>query len=207
MVEGTFKVIDIVYSYVTIFCSWRALSQDLLVRIPAANLALEILADGYFIPIALVLMFLVHWFEGATVAERTANQRAVLCGSLATLFAWGLSVLVGLAWEEGLNGPGWEQVLSNWTCWQGTPFPCLAAAGGVAMGAASWRQDWRWGLRCLLVTGLWVSTQVCLGRYYPMDVIVGTLIGASLGWLLGAAARLNRLLEVLIRLARHWLLA
>jgi hypothetical protein len=207
MVEGTLDVIDILYSYVTIFCSWRITFQDFLIRVPEANLALEILIGGYLVPIALALMTLVRWFEGETVADRTANQHAVLCGTLATLFAWGLAVLVGLAWEKALSDPGWEQVLSNWICWQGPPFPNVPAAAGVALGSAAWRRNWRWGLTCFLVTGFWVGAQACLGLYYPMDIVVGTLIGASLGWMIGTSTRLNRVLELFIRLARHWLLA
>ena len=207
MVEGTPGVIDIVYTYVTIFCSWRVLCQDLLMRLPEANLVLETLAGGYLIPIALALMTFVRWFEGETDADRTANQHAVLCGTLATLFSWGLSMSVGLAWAKGLSDPGWKHVMGNWTCWQGVPFPNVAAATGIALGAAQWRRNWRWGLGCFLVTGFWVSVQAALGLYYPMDVVVGMLIGASLGWLIGASARLNRLLRVFIRLARRWLLA
>lgn len=200
-------MIDVLYTYVTIFCSWRILIQDLLVRLPEANLALEVLAGGYLVPLALALMTLVRWFEGTTVADRAANQRTVLCGLLAALLAWGLAVSVGLVWEEGLSDLGWERVLSGWTCWQRVPFPSIAAATGVALGATSWRRDWRWGLGCFLATGFWAGAQACLGLYYPMDVVVGTLIGASLGWLLGSAAWLKRPLGALIRLARRWMLA
>ncbi len=207
MVEGTLDAIDILYTYITIFCAWRIPFQDFLIKVPQANLALEILVGGYLVPIALALMTLVRWFEGETVADRTANQHAVLCGTLAALFAWGLAVLVALTWEQALSDPGWEQVLSHWTCWHGPPFPNVPAAAGVALGSAAWRRNWRWGMACFLVTGFGVSAQAALGHYYPMDIVVGMVIGASLGWLVGISTRLNRLLGVFIRLARSWLLA
>jgi hypothetical protein len=200
-------MIDILYSYVTIFCTWRVLLQDLTDKLPEVSLALEVLAGGYVVPTALALMALVRWFEGTTVAERAANQRAVLRGLLAALTAWGLAAAIGWAWQEGLSDPGWEYVLSDWTCWQGTPFPNLAAAAGVALGAASWRQDWRWSLRCLLATGLWAGAQACLGLYYPVDAVVGTFLGAILGWSLSTVGWLDRRLEMFVRLARRWMLA
>lgn len=200
-------MITVLYSYVTIFCTWRVLLQDLLDKLPQVKLALEVLAGGYVVPTALALMALVRWFEGTTVAERAANQRAVLRGLLAAPAAWGLAAAIGLAWRGGLSDPGWEYAFSGWTCWQGTPFPNLAAAAGVALGAAAWRQDWRWSLRCFLVTGLWAGAQVCLGLYYPMDVVVGTFLGAILGWPLSAVGWLDRRLESFIRLARRWMLA
>ena len=200
-------MITVLYSYVTIFCTLRVLLQDLLDKLPQAKLALEVLAGGYVVPTALALIALVRWFEGTTRAERAANQRAVLRGLLAAPAAWGLAAAIGLAWRGGLSDPGWEYAFSGWTCWQGTPFPNLAAAAGVALGAAAWRQDWRWSLRCFLATGLWAGVQVCLGLYYPMDVVVGTFLGAILGWPLSAVGWLDRRLESFIRLARRWMLA
>ncbi|MCP4536289.1 MAG: hypothetical protein GY832_04010 [Chloroflexi bacterium] len=207
MVEGTFDAIDILYTYVTIFCSWRITLQDFMSKVPEANLVLEMMVGGHLVPIALALMTLVRWFEGKTVADRTANQYAALNGTLAAIFAWSLAVLVGLSCQEALSSPGWEQMLSNWTCWQGPPFPNVPAAAGVALGSAAWRRNWRWGLACFLVTGFGVSAQACLGQYYPMDIVVGMVIGASLGWMIGISTRLNRLMGVFIRLARYWLLA
>ena len=82
-----------------------------------------------------------------------------------------------------------------------------AAAIGFAVGATLWRRDWRRGLVACLMTGLWVVAQVSCGVRYPMDAIVGTLLGTGLGWLLGAIAWLDRLLGALVRLARRLMLA
>jgi len=98
-------------------------------------------------------------------------------------------------------------MLSEWTGRHNIPFPNLAAAAGVALGTASWRQTWRWSLGCFLATGLWAGAQACLGSYYPMDIVVGLLIGAIVGWLLGSMTWLDRLMGVFVRLARRWMLA
>jgi hypothetical protein len=200
-------VIALPYTYVTVLCSWPLLFQDLLGRLPEVGLALEVLAGGYLVPAALALMTLVRWFEGTMAVDRAANQRAVLRGLLAALLAWAFAALVGLVWKEGLSDPGWERVLSAWVCWQGPPFPSIAAATGTALGTAWWRRNWHWGLISFLVTGFWAGAQVCLRLYYPMDIVVGTLIGAGLGWLLGAGTWLDRPLGVFIRVARRWMLA
>jgi hypothetical protein len=57
------------------------------------------------------------------------------------------------------------------------------------------------------VAGLWAGAQVCLGFYYPMDVVSGTLLGIILGWLLGSLHWFDRLMGVFVRLARRWMLA
>ena len=200
-------MIDVLYTYTIIFSYWQGLLLDLLERFPVVKLALEVLADSYIVPTALIMMALVRWFEGRVVTRRAANQRAVLRSLLAALMAWGLAVSAGLALRAGFGGPGWNQVWAGWTFWRGIPSPSLAAAVGAALGAASWRQNWRWGLGCFLVAGLWAGAQVCLGLYYPMDVVSGTLMGIILGWLLGSLHWFDRLMGVFVRLARRWMLA
>jgi hypothetical protein len=195
------------YTYTIILSYWQGLLLDLLERFPIVKLALEVLADSYIVPTALVMMALVRWFEGRVVTRRAANQRAVLRSLLAALMAWGLAVSAGLALKAGFGGPGWGRVWADWTFWRGIPSPNLAAAVGAALGAASWRQNWRWGLGCFLVAGLWAGAQVCLGFYYPMDVVSGTLLGIILGWLLGSLRWFDRLMGVFVRLARRWMLA
>ncbi len=200
-------MIDVLYTYVTIFCSWQSFLQDALESLPVIKLALEVLGNSYAVPTTLALMALVRWFEGPAAASRAANQRAVLRSLLAALMAWGLAMAAGLALETGLSDPGWTRILGDWTCWHGAPFPNLAAAAGAALGTASWRQNWRWGLGCFLVAGLWAGAQVCLGRYYPMDVVAGMLLGAILGWLLASLAWFDWLMGLFVRLARRWMLA
>lgn len=197
---------DVVYTYVTIFCAWRLLLRDLLERLPEVQLALDVLADGYLIPLALALITLVRWFEGKTEADRAANQRAVLRGLLAVLAAWGGTALISLAWREGLRDPGWARVFGGWLCWQGPPCPSLSAAASVALGATVWRRNWRWGLGCLVAGGAWAGAQAGLGLHYPMDVVAGTVVGVVAAWLLGAAW-LERPLGAFIRLARRRMLA
>jgi hypothetical protein len=58
-----------------------------------------------------------------------------------------------------------------------------------------------------VMTGLWVVAQVSCGVRYPMDVVVGTLLGTSLGWVLGAIRWLDRLLGAFVGVARRLMLA
>ena len=192
------------YHYVTLLCPLRQLFQALPVQV---NLVLGFLAGGYLVPTGLALATLVYWFEGATATERAANQRSVLRGLLAALIAWEAAMLAGLAWQLGLSGPEWTQAVGELACWQGPPLPNLAAAVGFALGTTLWRRDWRWGLGYCLATGLWAVAQACYGLFYPSDVIVGTVIGAGLAWLLGYADWLDRYLDVVIRFMRGLILA
>lgn len=195
---------QVLYYYITLLCSLRQLFQVLPVQV---NLVLSFLASGYLVPTGLALATLVYWFEGATATERAAHQRLVLRGLLAALIAWEAAMLAGLAWRRGLNNPEWAQVISELACWQGPPLPSFAAAVGFALGTTLWRRDWRWGLGYCLATGLWAIAQVCYGLCYPADVIVGTVIGAGLAWLLGYADWLDRYLDGVIRFVRGLILA
>lgn len=195
---------QVLYYYITLLCSLRQLFQALPAQV---NLVLGFLAGSYLVPTGLMLATLVYWFEGATATERAANQRLVLRGLVAALVAWGAAMLAGLAWRQGLSGPEWAQAVGGWACWQGPPLPSLAAAVGFALGTTLWRRDWRWGLGYCLATGLWAMAQACYGLFYPSDVIVGTVIGAGLAWLLGYAGWLDRCLDGVIRLVRGLVLA
>jgi len=195
---------DVLYFYVSLFCTQRGLFQGLS---EVASYVLGFLADWYAVPAGLLLVVLVYWFVGATATDRAANQRAVLRGLMAALIAWIMTVLVMLVWLLALREPQWKEIVSSWACWQGAPSACPAAAVGFAVGAALWRRSWRWGLGFSLATGMWAIAQVFDGVYYPLDVAVGTVIGVGLAWWLGSMAWLDRPLNAVIRLARRLMLA
>lgn len=195
---------DVLYFYVSLFCAQRGLFRGLS---EAASYVLGFLADWYVVPVGLLLAVLVYWFVGTTATDRAANQRAVLRGLMAALIAWIMTVLVMLVWLLALREPQWKEIVSSWTCWQGVPSACPAAAVGFAVGAALWRRSWRWGLGCSLATGVWAIAQMFDGAYYPLDVAVGTVIGVGMAWWLGSMAWLDRPLNAVIRLARRLMLA
>lgn len=200
-------MIDVLYSYVTVFCGWHTVIQDLLTRSPEIKLIFDLLVSAYVVPTFLALAFLARWFEGETAVERTSNQQGVLHGLAAAALSWGLVALIGVACEQVLSAPEWGRVLAEWACWQGPPSPSVSAAIGFALGTTLWRREWRWGVRYFVVTGLWVGVQTCRGIYYPMDGIVGAALGSGIAWLLGSVGWMNRPVGTLIRLARRWMLA
>jgi hypothetical protein len=169
-----------------------------------ATSVLRFLAGPYAIPTALALMLLGYWFRMGVMTDRAANQRAVLRGLVAASIAWGLATSVQLAWRQGI---GELQLVDDIECWHGLPSGCPAAAVGFALGATLWRCNWRRGLVACVMTGLWVVAQVSCGVRYPMDVVVGTLLGTSLGWVLGAIGWLDRLLGAFVGVARRLMLA
>jgi hypothetical protein len=192
---------DIVRFYVRALCFLETTCQTLP---EPALVVLGFLAGPYAIPTALALTLLVYWFRMGPAADRAATQRTVLRGVLAALMAWGLATLVAMVWQQWIGG---LQIGDEIDCWRGIPSACPAAAVGFALGATLWRHDWRRGLVACLLTGVWVVTQTFCGGRYPMDAVVGTLLGASLGWVLGAIGWLDRLLGLLVRLARRLMLA
>jgi hypothetical protein len=196
-------MIDVLDFYVSLFCDQRALVQ----RLPdVLNRLLGTLAGWYLVPIVLALIVCIYWFAGAA-ASRAANQRSVLRGSLAALVAWVLTIVIRIVWLLVLRGPQWEEVVGGWTCWQGPPSACPAAAVGFAVSATLWLRDWRLGLGSSLAVCLWTVAQALYGVYYPLDVIVGAAIGIGLAWWFRSMGWLKRPLDVLIGLLRRWMLA
>ncbi len=195
---------DVLYFYVSLFCSQRTLVQglpDVMSRL------LGTLAGWHLVPTGLELVAFVYWFTGATALDRAGNQRVVLRGLLAALTAWIVTLAVKVVWLLVLSGPQWKEIVGEWACWQGPPSACPAAAAGFALSTVLWRRDWRLGLGCCLAVCLWVVAQVFYGVCYPLDVVVGTAIGVGLAWWLWSMALLNRPLDALIDLARRWMLA
>ncbi len=196
-------MIDVLRLYIMALCFLHAISQDLS---PQASLALRVLAGNYVVPTALALIAVAYWFDGENDAARQANQRAVLRGALAALIAWGLATLIAVGLRQVLSGPELDRVVGNWACWHGLPYPSPAAAVGFALGAALWRRDYRWGTGICLATGLWATAQVCQGVRYPLDVVIGTALGAGIAWLLGMVAWLERPLDGFVRVAHRLML-
>jgi hypothetical protein len=195
---------DVLYFYVFFLCNLRVLVH----RLPEGISRLfGTLAGWYLVPTGLALVVLVYWFTGEEVARRTNNQRTVLRALLAALIAWLLAGLVRLAWLSALSGPQWKEIVDGWACWQGVPVACPATAVGFAFGTVLWRRDWRLGLGCCLAVCLWAAAQVFYGVCYPLDVVVGTVIGICLAWWLWSVNWLDHLLDALIGLARRWMLA
>jgi hypothetical protein len=191
---------DVVRFYVRALCFMETACQSLP---EPALIVLEFLAGPYAIPAALALTLVVYWFKMGTATDRAASQRAVLRGVLAGLMGWGLATLVSMAWQQGIGG----LQLGEIECWRGIPSACSAAAAGFALGATLWRHDWRRGFVACLLTGVWVVTQTFCGARYPMDAVVGTFLGTSVGWVVGAIGWLDRLFGLLVRLARRLMLA
>jgi xanthine/uracil permease len=190
--------------YVSLFCSQRRLVQGLP---EIMSRLLGTLAGWYLVPAVLALVAFVYWFTGARAGDRAINQRVVLRGLLAALIAWILALAVKVVWLQVLSGPQWKEIVGEWACWQGPPSACPAAAVGFALSATLWGRDRRLGLGCSLLVCLWGVAQVFYGVRYPLDVVVGTVIGVGLAWWLGAMAWLDRRLDALIDLPRRWMLA
>jgi hypothetical protein len=191
--------------YVTFLCAWRSDMLGALAGLPWLNLAFELIAGQHLVPALFVVAGLAAWFEGTNREHRAIRQRSLLRAVLGAGLAWGLAAVLGAQMRVWLE-PGWEAVADG-ACWIGVPFPAVAAAAGFAMGAALWRSDWRCGLGCLAVIGLWTMTRVARGIYYPLDAFTGALSGGIAGWAIGWAGWLERPLDSIVRFLRRMALA
>ncbi len=161
------------------------------------------LVNDFAIPTICALVAVALWFAGATAAERTRNQRAVILIALGILFSQALiKDLAG--WYFRPRPFAVEPVKLLFYRPSVSSFPSIPIAVVFTFAAGAWRANRRvaQGLIGLGIAYAWA--RVYAGVHYPSDVLGGALIGAGMIWML---ARLGFFFEPLadqfIRIARR----
>jgi undecaprenyl-diphosphatase len=160
-------------------------------RVPPLDGLMRLLVNDYFVPTALCLLAAALWFSGENRDARAANQRAVVSLVVAVLLANVLVKLCNLLYFRPRPFSVQEVNLLFYRP-SDSSLPSNAAAVGFAFAGLGWHRERRLGVVMGVLAGLWGFARVYCGVHYPLDVLVGGLIGVLSAYVVGRAQRLLR---------------
>lgn len=144
--------------------------------------ALGIFAAVFLLPLLGVLLLLAaftvkrlreeHWYE--------MPLKAVLAGAL----AYGARTILGMliARPRPFDALADMQLLVNRET--SFSFPSGHASVAFALAFVVYRQDRDWGMAFLILATLVAFGRVFVGVHYPLDILVGAVVGWSAAWVI-----------------------
>ncbi len=162
--------------------------------------------NDYMVPTALVLTLLGLWFAGSSPAQRAALQSTVLRALLALAIASIILKLINLIYFRPRPFTTWPVTLLFYHP-SDSSFPSNAATVSVALAAAVWLYERRWGTWMLALAGAMAVARVCSGVHFPLDIVAGAWLGGLSAWAVSRATWLDRPLELARQLAQKLALA
>ena len=157
----------------------------------------NLIVSDYFIPVLAALLLVFVWFAGRDSQQRDAYQRAVLRALIAVGFA-NLTVLI-LNQHYFRERPFVDHDLTI-LFYQPTDssFPANPAAVTFAIASGMWQGSRKLGAFLYGLAVLWGLSRIYAGVFYPSDVVVGALIGATISYLVAVGLRLIEPLPTLV---------
>jgi undecaprenyl-diphosphatase len=174
---------------------------------PVLDQLMQAVVSDYVGPTLQVLALLGFWFEGTHAPERRKNQRAVLLAVLALVVSGAVVALCNLFYFR--DRPfRYHEVNLLFYYPSDSSFPSNSVTVLFSMAAAIWLRNRAWGWPLILLAGAFALARVYCGVHYPLDVLVGSLLGAATAWFLTRHRRyLYPALDVIIGVARRLYLA
>jgi undecaprenyl-diphosphatase len=183
------------------------LINSLAGQFPLLDGLMRLLVNEYFVPTSLSLTLIVLWFGGRGVADREGNQRAVIQAALSLILANSLVKLCNLITFRPRPFAAHEVNLLFYRPTDSS-LPSNPAAVGFSFATAVWLHNRQAGAVMYVLAALFAFARVYCGVHYPLDVIVGGLIGALSAYLVvRKLGVLDPLISLFIRLGRRLFLA
>jgi undecaprenyl-diphosphatase len=176
-------------------------------RLPLLDGMMRLLVNDYLIPTTLCLLAAALWFCGQDRQTREGSQHAVVSMVVAVLLA---NVLVKLCNHVYFRPRPFSVQEVNLLFYRpsDSSLPSNAAAVGFAFAGVGWQLNRRLGVLMGSLAGLWGFARVYCGVHYPLDVLVGGLLGLLSAYVVGRAQRfLTPLTAAVVAVGRRLYLA
>ena len=174
---------------------------------PWLDAIIRAVVSDYLVPVLLALVLLGLWFTGATATARERNQRGVMTSILGLAFA-NLAVEVTNKFIFRTRPFATLDVSLLFYTPTDSSFPANPAALGFAIATGVWLWNRTVGTILLGVATAFALSRVYAGVFYPLDVLGGAALGASVSLLVAVLLRLvEPLPNLVLRLARALYLA
>ena len=175
--------------------------NDYASRWPWLDSTARIFLNDYFVPTLLAIVLLMLWFDGATSAQRSIKQRAVLVGALSAALANILLKITNLLYFRPRPFEGHEPTLLFYQPTDSS-LPSNAAALGFSIAAGVWIYQRTWGWFLLVIASVFGLSRIFGGVHYPLDVLAGAVLGCASAWIIHRQKTLvDSLLSLIVRLA------
>lgn len=180
--------------------------NGLVGRWPWLDGGVRFLVNDYVVPTVLSLALLTLWFSGQGLYGRRRRQFAVVHAAVAVVLANLLVKLMNLA---VFRPRPFAELDVNLLFYRPTDstLPSNPAAVAFAFAFAVFLHDRAWGLAMVVVAALFGLARVVAGVHYPLDVVVGALVGLAAAWLALRLPGLGLLARSVIRAGRRVMLA
>lgn len=177
--------------------------NDFVGTVPLIDWLARALVNDYVVPTAMSLAGVALWFAGATPAERTCHQRAVLLIAFALLFSNALIKDLSIVYFRP-RPFATETVKLLFYRPSVSSFPSVPITVAFCFAAGACYADKRVSQVLFVIGTLYALSRVYTGVHYPLDVIGGAAIGTGMVYLIARLAFVfEPLADSIIRTARR----
>ena len=185
-----------------------SLLNGLAGRYPAVDAVGRLVANDYLVPSAIVLLLVWLWLRGGSGMER-ARDTATVVNAMAAQFVANLILKgINLAYFRPRPFDALPNVnLVFYRPWDSS-CPSNPATFAFAVAVSIYLGSRRTGILALCLGAAWATGRVYAGVHYPLDVVAGAALGASVAYWLSRRSRgMDWLRERLLSLLRKGMVA
>jgi undecaprenyl-diphosphatase len=177
-------------------------------RVTLADSIMVVVGGDYLVPVSLALVLVGIWFVGGDKLSRQRYQTGVIAALTSLAFSNLTVLILNQVYVRPRPFVDLDVELILYRPTDLSSFPANSIAATFGLAAVVWGINRPLGSVLLTVTSLYAVSRVYAGVHYPLDVLVGALIGITVAFLvLKLRNLLEPLLVLVIKAARIFCLA